>query len=141
VNKEEAALFTGKPVTTPMSQMLTAVHRLGPRIVVITDGPAGSYASDSSGQFELGIFDVPVVERTGCGDAFATGFMCAIASGKDVTEAMRWGSFESAGVLQHIGPQEGLLRKKDLDLYQRKYPDFIANEMAAYKPAKKKESK
>lgn len=138
VNKEEAALFTGKPASTPISQLLTAVHRLGPRIVVITDGPTGSYASDSSGQYKLGIFDVPVVERTGCGDAFATGFMSAIASGKDVQEAMRWGSFESAGVLQQVGPQAGLLRHKDLDLYARKYPDFVAEEMTAYKKTKKK---
>lgn len=139
VNKEEAALFTGKPVSTPITQMLTAVHRLGPRIVVITDGPKGSYASDSSGQYELGTFDVPVVERTGCGDAFATGFMCALAQGKDIAEAMRWGSFESAGVLQQIGPQAGLLKKKDVDMYERKYPDFIAKEIAVFKPKKKKE--
>lgn len=141
VNKEEAALYTGKSVATPISQLLTAVHRLGPRIVVITDGSSGSYASDSSGQYKLGTFDVPVVERTGCGDAFATGFMAAIASGKDVPEAMRWGSFESAGVLQHIGPQAGLLRHKDLDLYGRKYPDFVAEEIAAYQKTKKKGAK
>jgi ribokinase len=136
INKEEAALFTNKPVKTPIPELLTAMHRHGPRIVVITDGPKGSYASDSEGQYQLGVFDVPVVERTGCGDAFATGFMAALVKGKDVQEAMRWGSFESAGVLQQIGPQAGLLTHKELELYDRKYPDFTAKVLTAYKPKK-----
>ncbi len=138
LNKEEALLYVNKPAATLMKELLTAVHRHGPRVVIITDGPRGAYVSDGSGQFFLGIFDVPVIERTGCGDAFATGFMAALCHHKDVLEAMRWASFESAGVLQKIGPQAGLLTVRELELYHRKYPDFIAQELTRYRPSKEK---
>ncbi len=129
VNKEEAAQFSGMPTSTPIQALLTALHKHGPRIVVITDGPKGSYASDATGQYQLGIFDVPLVERTGSGDAFATGFMNAIAQGKDLPEAMRWGSFESAGVIQRVGPQAGLLTHHELLAYGKRYEDFVAKEL------------
>ncbi len=136
VNKEEAALFVDLPLKdTPegISTLMSAIHTLGPKTVVITDGPVGSYASDSSGQYFLGIYDVPVIERTGCGDAFATGFMNAIAAGKDTKEAMRWGSFESAAVLQHIGPQAGLLSMEELEKTGRKYRDFNATDLLPHR--------
>lgn len=132
LNKDEAALYVNKSADTSLSELATAVHRHGPRIVVITDGPNGSFVSDGTAQYKLGIFDVPAVERTGCGDAFASGFMIALIQGKDVPTAMRWGSFESASVLQQVGPQAGLLTKKEMDLYERKYPDFTAKEAARY---------
>jgi ribokinase len=129
VNKEEAMLFAGTSDADDISALLTTLHRLGPRIVVITDGPKGSYASDASGQYELGIYDVPVIERTGCGDAYATGFMSALAAGHDIQEAMRWGSFESASVLQQIGPQAGLVSRQGLEALGQQYADFIATEL------------
>jgi sugar/nucleoside kinase (ribokinase family) len=133
LNVQEALLYTNKPDKTKISDLLTAVHRHGPRVVVITDGPRGSYASDGTGQYFLGIYDAPVVERTGCGDAYGTGFTAALCNGKDAVEAMRWGSFESASVLQQVGPQAGLLTPKEFELTQRKYPDFNAKELAKYK--------
>lgn len=124
LNVEEAKLYADKPDKTPISELLTAVHRKGPRIVVITDGPKGSYASDATGQYNLGIYDVPVIERTGCGDAYATGFIAALCRGKDTIDAMRWGSHESAAVLQQVGPQAGLLTPKEFEATDKKYPDF-----------------
>lgn len=138
LNKQEAVIYANKLDGTPVEELLTAVHRHGPRVVVITDGPKGSYVSDGTGQYFLGIFDVPVIERTGCGDAFATGFIAATIALKDSLEAMRWGSFESANVLQSVGPQHGLLSRKEMDLYHRKYPDFVAKELATYRPGKAK---
>lgn len=132
LNRQEAALFVNKSSELPIGELLTAVHRHGPRVVVITDGPKGSYVSDGTGQYMLGIYDVPVVERTGCGDAYAAGFISALVNRKDSLEAMRWGSFESASVLQQVGPQAGLLSKKDLELHHRKYPDFTAKELTKY---------
>jgi ribokinase len=132
VNKEEAALFLGTTVfAMTIPEMLTKLHKYGPKIVVITDGPKGSYASDETGQYSLGIVDIPVIERTGCGDSYATGFMAAIAQGKEIIEAMRWGSFNAWGVLQQIGPQAGLLTAKQMQAYDKKYSDFQAKRITA----------
>lgn len=130
VNREEAILFTGQKEDVSYTELFDALHKLGPKIVVITDGPKGSYVSDGEQQYVLGIFDVPVIERTGCGDAFATGFLVAIMEGKSLTDAMRWGSFESAAVLQEIGPEAGLLRKHELANYEKKYPNFTAKTLS-----------
>lgn len=125
VNKQEAALYTGLKDTATFHELFDALHRLGPKVVVITDGPKGSYVSDGESRYALGIFDVPVIERTGCGDAFATGFLAAHLSGLSTIDAMRWGSFESASVLQQIGPQAGLLRRHEMGEYEKRYPTFI----------------
>lgn len=109
VNKEEAETLLKK--RADVKTLLKSLHRLGPKIVVITDGPKGSYAFDGSSVLYLPVFPAPVVERTGTGDAYSTGFLAALASGKSTGEAMRWGTFNSASVLQHIGAREGLLSK------------------------------
>ncbi len=137
VNKEEAMQYTGRSAETPIDELLSQLHRYGPKIVVITDGPNGSYAADSTGQYQIGIIDVPVVERTGCGDSYATGFMIAQAHGKDVLESMRWGTFNASSVIQDIGPQAGLLTAHGLKEYEKKYEEFTAKEL----PPSKKQAK
>ena len=133
VNKQEAALYTDKEDDATFHELFDALHKLGPKTVVITDGPKGSYVSDGENRYALGIFDVPVIERTGCGDAFATGFLVAHLSGMPTVDAMRWGSFESASVLQQIGPQAGLLRRPEMAHYEKQYPDFIPKALAKNK--------
>ncbi|MBI5358731.1 carbohydrate kinase family protein [Candidatus Amesbacteria bacterium] len=83
--------------------------KLGPKIVVVTDGPAGAYCFDGQKDYFAPIVEAPVVERTGAGDAFAVGFMGAIMHKKSVEEALVWGSKNSASVLGFVGPQKGLL--------------------------------
>ena len=124
LNREEAALYLGLAHTTPVLTMLFSLAQLGPKIVVITDGPQGSYALDATGAYFVGIFPVPIIERTGCGDAYATGFLAAIAKGSPLPQAMRWGSFNAASVLQQIGPQAGLLTSEGMAQYEATYQFF-----------------
>lgn len=88
--------------------------KLGPKIVVVTDGPAGAYCFDGQKDYFAPIIDAPVVERTGAGDAFGSGFMAAIIHGKSISEALVWGSKNSASVLGFVGPQKGLLTKDQI---------------------------
>lgn len=109
LNREEAmrVLGTKNPDVAPL---ITAFHGLGVATMVLTDGPAGSYASNGHSVWFLPIFDGPVIERTGCGDAFGSGFLSAILAGKDIQTAMLWGNANSTSVLQYIGAREGLLQ-------------------------------
>lgn len=107
MNKEEAERLLGDG--TSMPTLLKHLKGLGCKIALITDGPKGSFAFDGERMLGLGVFDVPVVERTGCGDAFATAFFAALRRGEDLADAMRWGTANSAGVIGFIGPQSGLL--------------------------------
>lgn len=122
VNREEAQRLVGK--SKDIKKLLGALEEEGPKIVVISDGPNGSYAYDGNTAYFQDIFDAPAVERTGCGDAFATGFVGALAYGHGVAEAMRWGTVNAAFVLQHIGAQKGLLSRKKLEELLSQNPEF-----------------
>lgn len=117
VNKEEAARLLGvSPVETPVKQLLSGLRGLGPKLAIITDGPAGAYSDDGHEQLFLPIIaDAPVVERTGAGDAFGSGFLAAYLQGKPIREALVWGSCNSSSVLGYIGPQKGLLNRQALN--------------------------
>jgi ribokinase len=106
LNKEEAELVTG--VAEDIKSLLRGMRKLGPQIAVLTDGPNGAFAHDGHKFYHMPVLPMPVVERTGCGDAFGTAFTSAISLNKDIVEALRWGSADSGGVLQEIGPQDGL---------------------------------
>jgi sugar/nucleoside kinase (ribokinase family) len=109
VNRQESALLLGLNDQSPISDMLEGLHKLGPKIIVITDGPKGAYAFDGTSKYFINIYDGPVVERTGCGDSFGTAFTVATIHGKTLTEAMLWGNANATSVVGQIGPQAGLL--------------------------------
>lgn len=122
VNKEEAQTLLGN--IDDFKKLLEMLKQEGPEIAVITDGPKGSYAFDGTDFYFQDIFEVPVMERTGCGDSYSTGFISALIYNKDVPEAMRWGTVNAAFVIQKIGAQEGLLTKKELLKVLQNNPQF-----------------
>lgn len=120
VNKEEAELIihgeaanyhknTKQLPKRHIKEIMKELYKLGPEVIVVTDGVKGSYAFADNTFYHLPIFNGPLVERTGAGDAYATGFLSAKIHGKTTREAMRWGTFNSWSVVQFIGPQDGLL--------------------------------
>lgn len=119
VNKEEAQKLVG--AIADMKELLVALKRVGPKVVVITDGDNGSYAHDGVAFWKCGITDTSVVERTGAGDAFATAFVAAMIHGKNIPEAMQWGTMNSASVITKVGPQPGLLTKTQMQAWLKKY--------------------
>jgi len=114
-NKEEAARIL-KTDDMDLKKLLLGLKELGPKIISITDGPNGAYACDENNNM-LKIDPAPTQgkEKTGAGDAYATGFFAAILHGQNVASAMEWGTLNSGGVMEHIGAQTGLLDKKTLD--------------------------
>jgi len=120
VNKEEAKRLVGE--IADMKELLMAVRHVGPQTVVITDGEKGSFAYDGNEFWKCGITDTPVIERTGAGDSFATAFLAAMNHGLGIPDAMRWGTMNSASVITKVGPQAGLLTKKQMAVWLKKYP-------------------
>jgi len=124
VNREEAQHILGVQ-DRDLKDEFAGLHKLGPKIVVITDGPAAAYASDGEGQWVATPYPdpKPPISRTGAGDAFSTGFMAALMSGLTVKEALQWGPIESMAVVQAIGAQTNLLTKPQLLEYLEKAPE------------------
>jgi ribokinase len=112
VNKQEAERIFGDGGN--ITHLLHKMHEVGVVIPVITDGVNGSYASDGNQVWHMPMYPFTAIERTGAGDSYATGFVASLASGNDVQTAMQWGTANGASVVLNIGPQDGLLKKKDL---------------------------
>lgn len=128
VNKEEAELILKIPPQKDFRKLMKPFHEMGAKIVVVTDGPNGSYAFDGQEYYYCDIYDVPILERTGCGDSYSTGFMAGLILGYNVKEAMKWGTINAACVIQKIGPQEGLAHQKTIKDMIKKKPSFGAVE-------------
>lgn len=121
VNKEEAELILTHKETLEnekkyIEELMKKLQKLGPEIVVLTNGKKGSYAVDSKGKvYWQGTNDGEVVERTGAGDAYSAGFLGASMYGLSLPEAMKWGMCNATSVVGHVGAQKGLLRKHEME--------------------------
>ncbi len=108
LNREESIEILDSD-TADVKELINGFKAVGVKEMVLTDGPAGAYASDGDKIWHVGIFDGPVIERTGAGDAYGSGYLSAIIKGKDVPTAMQWGNANSTSVVQFVGAREGLL--------------------------------
>lgn len=81
-------------------------------VVIVSDGPNGVVASDGKTIVTAGMYeDVKVVDRTGAGDAFASGFLSQWAQGKSLKESIIFASANSTSVVTKIGAKTGILHK------------------------------
>lgn len=125
LNKEEASLVLQESESHPIPSLLKRLRLLGPKLVVITDGHEGSWVQNNTTWF-IPIFPGEAIERTGAGDAYATGFVNALIEGKPMQEAMRWGNANSWSVVRYIGPQQGLLTKVQMERVLKKFKSIQA---------------
>ncbi len=132
MNREEAADATGKPLDS-IHELAAGLHALGPKIVVITDGPKGSYASYDGKVVTIPNSPDPAtpLDRTGAGDAFASTIVSALAQGKTMDEALTWAPINSMSVVQKLGAQAGLLTPSEVQTFLSQAPaDYKVTELA-----------
>lgn len=122
-NKEEAQRILNSTEEDP-KKLMTGIGGLGPKIVVITDGPNGAYVWDGKKAWFMPSYPdpKPPYERTGAGDAFSSTVTVALALGLDLKEALRWGPINSMSVVQKVGAQAGLLTRPELEEWLKKAP-------------------
>ena len=105
------------------------MRKLGPKIIVITDGINGAYARDGENYYFMPVYPHQPFERTGAGDAFSSTFVAGLAMGKSIEEALMMAPINSMSVVQKIGAQAGLLTLSEIEKYLRQAP-------IGYKPRK-----
>jgi len=124
VNVEEAQMMTDQPGERDIRKLVAPIHAYGPKMVCITDGPHGSYASDGETVWEMRNYPdpAPPFERTGAGDAYASTFIAGLIKTGDIKQAMKWGPINSMNVVQKIGAQAGLITRPALDKFLKAAP-------------------
>ena len=81
-------------------------------VAIVSDGPNGVVATDGKTIVRAGMYeDVPVADRTGAGDAFASGFLSQWSQGKSLKDSIIFGSANSTSVVARIGAKDGILTK------------------------------
>lgn len=108
VNKEEAQLIVHGET---LEELARHAHHYCP-VVIVSDGPNGAVATDGEKIIYAGMYeDVPVIDRTGGGDAFGSGFLSQYAQGASLRDAIVFASANSTSVVQYVGAKEGILHK------------------------------
>jgi len=106
LNKEEMAMLVEGETSEELVRH--GLHYVP--VVIVSDGPNGVVASDGKTLVTAGMYeDVPVIDRTGAGDAFASGFLSQWAQGKKLEEAITFASANSTSVVGAIGAKPGIL--------------------------------
>ena len=126
LNREEAVQVTGGNYDD-LHDLLNKLHGLGCKMAVVTDGPSGAYASDGQGgRWSMPLYPdpTPPVERTGAGDAYASTLIASLAKGYDLVGALQRAPINSMNVVQHVGPQAGLLTEHKLEQWLKQAPDW-----------------
>ncbi|MBI4591897.1 hypothetical protein HY733_00385 [Candidatus Uhrbacteria bacterium] len=123
INREEAQLLSGEP-TNEVHKLAGALFKLGPKHVIITDGKNGAYEYGGRELRFCPIFPGKLVEATGAGDAFASGYLGALMSGESCSEGLRWGAVNSSSVVGHVGPTKGLLSATEIRKRLKAKPSF-----------------
>jgi ribokinase len=117
LNKEEAqVLFKQKDVM----KCLKGFHKLGVEVSVITDGSGTIHAYDGFRCYTVKPHKINVVETTGAGDAFATGFVGALVKGLSVGDAIPMGLSNSQSVITHFGAKDKLLSWDEVQVAVKK---------------------
>lgn len=131
MNREEAMDITGEGYDD-LHKLADGLHALGPEIVVITDGPNGSYAS-----YDGRLMTIPnypdsgdPLDRTGAGDAFASTIVSALALGETMETALLWAPINSMNVVMDMGAQAGLQTREQIEEWLDKAPeDYKVSEL------------
>ncbi|MGB2864016.1 MAG: carbohydrate kinase family protein [Sedimentisphaerales bacterium] len=104
-NEDEARILTGETVPARQAK---ALRRAGARAIVITQGGQGLYADDGECTVEMGIFQVPLIDPSGCGDCFNAGLIAGLIRNWDIVHTLEFASAVGAIGATALGCTDGV---------------------------------
>lgn len=110
VNKSEAAeIVHGSLLNELLSHLSNYLET-----VIITDGQMGAIASNGKEAYRFGLYeDLKVIDTTGAGDAFGSGFLAHFSAGKSFKDSLIFASANSTSVINHLGAKPGILTGRE----------------------------
>ena len=104
-NDDEARVFTDQ--RDPIDQA-AALVAAGARTPIVTCGARGVVAARGRQRWRCGAYDVPIVDPSGCGDAFAAGVITGIIRGWDMPRTLVYASALGASAICAVGTTDGV---------------------------------
>lgn len=120
-NESELRILLGlKPDDpTPSRDLAHRLRRLGVGTVVVTLGRDGVLVLSDSDDLHIPAPGVAVVDTTGAGDAFCAGFAVALAEGKSIPEAAKFGTLCGSFACTRLGVVPSLGRRHDIEAFAK----------------------
>ncbi|HEX7434883.1 MAG TPA: ribokinase [Anaerolineaceae bacterium] len=115
-NETEAKMLTGQSLEEDSGVEAAAniLLSMGANNVIITLGNRGSLLATRLGTFVVPPFAVHPIDTTAAGDAFVGCFAVALAEGKALGEAVRWGNAAGALATTRKGAQPSLPQREEV---------------------------
>ena len=123
-NESELRIIMGLPPDdpTPNAELAARLKARGVQTLVVTQGGDGALIYDGDGITRVPSVRVDVVDTTGAGDSFNSGLAVALAEGKSLVEAVRYGCCAGALACTKLGVIPSLAYRADIDrLYAVNY--------------------
>lgn len=124
-NEDEARAFTG--FTDPHDQ-LRALQHMGADTVIITRGPHGVVAGRAGTIWRCGAYQMPVIDPSGCGDAFTSGVIVGLLQAWSIPETLRYASAIGASATRAIGTTESVFTSSEAAEFVRSHPITVTEE-------------
>jgi ribokinase len=96
-------LGVAPPGSTERREVARAILDLGPEAVVVTLGSAGAVAVSAAHVDVVDARGVEVVDTTGAGDGFVGALAAALATGRELAEALSYATAAASLVVQRPG--------------------------------------
>lgn len=121
-NESELRILLGLPADDPRSsrELAAELRRRGVRNVVVTLGRQGALILTDDLDQMVPAVPVDVVDTTGAGDAFNSGFAVALAEGRDIVDAVRFGVVCGAIACTKLGVIPSLAGRAEADAMYEK---------------------
>ena len=113
-NDDEALIFTG--MRDPVDQA-AALLEAGARTPIVTCGARGAVAARGRKRWRCGAYDMPVVDPSGCGDAFAAGVITGIIRGWDMPRTLVYASALGASAVRAVGTTDSVFRAGEAEAF------------------------
>lgn len=119
-NIEEAGWLVG---TEDRQEIIKWLHDKGVGCTLLTLGGDGvSVAVNGQHEYVLPAFDVDVIDTTGCGDAFTSGFISGFISGLTLDEAVERGLACGSLVATDLGSDAGIVNLAQVEDFRTSTP-------------------
>ena len=123
MNREEAGQLTGIDYRKE-KEIFEFMDGIVGGVFVMTKGPDGIIISDGKNIYNAGVPDSPVIERTGAGDSWSSGFVSEFikqqglkAESRElkatIAKAIQFATANASSVVTKVGAKAGILKKGD----------------------------
>lgn len=118
-NDEEAAQITG--YSTPNEQ-LVCLKEMGAQTAIITRGKFGTVALKDGVIWQAGVYDMPAIDPSGAGDAFASGIIVGLLRGWEMPQMLRYASVVGASVVRAVGTTTSVFNENEALDFMASHP-------------------